>query len=336
MNLSFPFSLKHIALVKIAIAVFNNSEIKVLIQEQRTDGILILNSFECQQEMFEKLMRKLSNVNLPFILKKKVAWSIIPIANEFEYWRAEHIFLTEDNDTDYQCFICWRSFGMIDWQKTAKNLIQNKMLDTTKRFLLSCLYNFKDDVFNIWNEMSASQKECILQDKEFSIVEHWIMWLKHGIEIHWAHLLRNYVASSHQFFHETPFSLSCFSPELTTNDKQEYFRYHIRNSAVCNDDLLVYIHQMEPNERMRSCREHVYHILFFHLEWPFQDRFMHMANSMWKYLRKEEFLYLFLYLTAKLQKMRRDFDYSTLAQEFWQASPAHFKEFVRNVLRPRL
>ncbi|GBM60822.1 hypothetical protein AVEN_162083-1 [Araneus ventricosus] len=323
------------ALVKIVISVFNNSEIKALIHQERTDGMLILTSFAHQQEMFEKFMRILSNINLPPFLKHKIAWLIIPIIHESDYWRAEHIFLTEDVNIDLQSYLRWRSSGMIDWKKTAENLVQTQKLDVTKRFLLSCLYCLKDYVFAIWNEMSAIQKESIIQDKEFSVVEHWVRWLKHGTEINWSRILRNYIASNHQFFHETPLSLSCFAQELTPGERQEYFRHHIRNSAVCNDDLLVYLHQVEPNERLNMFREHAYHILFLHLEWPNQERFMYVVNSMWGYLREDEFLYLFLYLTARQQQMRRDFDYSKLAQEFWQESPDHLKEFVRNALLPR-
>ncbi|CAL1293862.1 unnamed protein product [Larinioides sclopetarius] len=331
MDLSFPYSLKHIALVKMAISLCNNSEIKTLIQQERTEGMLLFTSFAHQHEMFEKFMTFLSNILLPPFLKNKIVCLIMPLTYEFDYWSAEHFFLNKDMNIDLQCYLQWRSSGMINWKKTAESLVQNQKLDINKRFLLSCLYCLKDNVCSIWNEMSAVQKEKNIQNRQFSIVEHWVKWLKHGIEINWSLILRNYIASNHPFFHETPLSLSCFAKELTPIERQEYFRHHIRNNAVCKDDLLEYMFQIEPNERLNIFREHAYHIIFLHLEWPYQEQFMYMINSMWGYLRENEFLYLFLYLTSK-QQMRWDFDYSKLVQEFWQKSPPHFKEFVRNTL----
>ncbi|GFT72342.1 hypothetical protein NPIL_158631 [Nephila pilipes] len=127
----FLLSLERIALVKVAVSIYNNPEMRDLVRNCNRHHCLGLCCFD-KRELF--IRQKASNCAIPKSLLENVLRLIQPIHHEFQRFRKIHY---DDFDIDFGQLknICWNSIGSIDYEETAKILVRSEEFSCLSDFL---------------------------------------------------------------------------------------------------------------------------------------------------------------------------------------------------------
>ncbi|GFU29081.1 hypothetical protein NPIL_97141 [Nephila pilipes] len=180
--MNFVTSLERIALVKVAVIIFNNPENQD--NERKHDPPISYGRYsENNGNLYIK--QKISNCGIPNVLMEQILQLIPPIRRQFEDWRFEHFFKFR-HDFGRMNDICWNFLGTIDYMETAKRLVRSEDFTFFQRFPVACFYFLTNDVLKLWLEASTTEKANLIpyiSDRGtlniiIRVVKQWIKWIK--------------------------------------------------------------------------------------------------------------------------------------------------------------
>ncbi|XP_055925211.1 uncharacterized protein LOC129957093 [Argiope bruennichi] len=184
-QLSFvlKLSLQEMALRKVAINLWNENDILTSIVNFRisalpgddfADIILYMEkrgtlNKKLQQIVEDEVKNKVVKLALPQSLQKQLMRIIKPVGSQMLKWKMsfhnEHMIDSpEDFDIDILKQLHWTSVGVVDYQKTAENLVRHEMLNPHNRYKLACLYSLVDYIPELWKELPEESKAIFYSD----------------------------------------------------------------------------------------------------------------------------------------------------------------------------
>ncbi|GFU02776.1 uncharacterized protein NPIL_467891, partial [Nephila pilipes] len=283
--MNFVASLKRIALVKVAIIIFNNPENQDIVRKSDrpiSDGLCSVNEiYTLSKYLYFK--QKCSNCGIPNVLMEKILQLIPPIRRQFEDWRYEHSFNFR-HDFGQMNDICWSFLGTIDYMETAKRLVRSEDFTFFQRFPVACFYWLTNDVLRLWLAASTTEKEnlipyiidCGSRKNILSAVKQWIKWLEDGAvqKRHYKYLKK--------LIHfpgviPPPFEIwQKLSTEEVKCLRRRILRDHF-GTSIGRD----FFFRMDANIRMELFKQDAHSALSMHLHWPLQTEFLEMAKRLY-------------------------------------------------------
>ncbi|GIY86352.1 hypothetical protein CDAR_513591 [Caerostris darwini] len=322
-------SLKEMMMIKVAILLSRDNEIKSLVVNVKDDFYDSSISFYDLRgnqwtEIQEKAMDKISTVELPTSLQKRIVELIKPLSLEAQKWKGIHSFLGNTvSDQD----ICWKGDGLINWQKTMWTLLIKKKLDVTHRFLLACHYCSLADICTIWNKMTQSNKKSVSAIYEPRLVWNWVEWIHRTVEKIdvWPRGKGNFPL----LYRNVPLGIRTIFSELDLEERQKFLMYFVSNRTLPLDDFRFFISTMDGKHLEELFRMYPYQVLQYFLQWPLHKYFLDVADRLWVYISEEDFQDILRYIIfQRINGGWDDQNYEGLLREFWHRSPDLHKEFV--------
>lgn len=336
MNTSLLPSLERIAATKVAITIYNypGFEIHLRKLEQENNLIEVFN-YDATGKQWDSLKCKLfailQNLQLPLVVQKTVVGLMRPIILEVNSWKDDH---SDILDVDHlQGSLRWNPEGTINRLETAKALIGSEAINMFCRFILASFYFLKDEVHDLWNRMSDSDR-AKLSDNSCYVSRHlivrlWTNSLLRGSKMNWKRLARK-CSTKLPDWDDKLLTMRNFFHHLTSKQRRQCLRFAARNGFLQPEDLRLCLPQLKEKQQEQVLKELPYHVLKCHLQWPLQNKFRDVANCLWKHLSTECFSKLLNFiLRSKIALGWSDFDYFELFQTFWLQSPAEYKERVK-------
>ncbi|GIY61494.1 uncharacterized protein CDAR_226821 [Caerostris darwini] len=246
--------------------------------------------------------------------------------------------------------ICWNSDGTLDTLRTLKNLLQNPDIIHPRPFLIAWDNCMQDDFKRLWYEMNECQKADVAKcAKEYGIkIEH-----AKKCNIHSCHSKRKIprtevrfsgsIYSSVRWFRReedlyarsynsnmTP-ALKCLLGKLTLEMKKDKLEsLFISQGGATFDVFNIYQCFLNEKERIELVKNNLLQTLIHCLDWPRQNFFFKMLDTMWDNVKNYEYCALLKYLLcAKIYTKERDFDYFMLFVQLWHICPAEYKDYIK-------
>ncbi|GFS81865.1 uncharacterized protein NPIL_189341 [Nephila pilipes] len=323
------FSLRSLALAKVAVVICNDPEIRVSHYVSRH------LSDECIAKQMKRILliqKKISNLNLPLVLEKDMNILMGPISDEIAGWKMDHSTILGDTVMGDDMEYIWKDKGTIDRLKTAKHYTECESKDISLRFQMACVYWLEDAAKRLWDEMPETTRRDLSavrsQDQEWeTAVEDWITMLKSGAS-DWR---------QHSFSHPLPWycqdSLVIqgnLLQQLPLGDQMHVLRdvmkkdVPIRTRSFCLSRLdakqFAEVFEKEPLNGFLGL-----------LHWPFYLQYHEVADRIFANLTEDEFCEGLTRLV--FEKMRWKLSrgaYLRLLNDVWFTSPERFKEHIEH------
>ncbi|WP_353279742.1 hypothetical protein [Wolbachia endosymbiont (group A) of Ennomos erosarius] len=361
MNYTLMPSLKHKALVEIAITLWNQDDAWDLASKFYFSSP-ILNVSERKREwqkVEDEVIKKVLKLPLPELLKKELSSFVEAIGWQILIWKQYHKNLLGGKDARASLSkLCWTPRGTIDKEKTAKILVQDENLDIAKRYRLACTYCLEDNILTLWKQISGRKlygKDLRkIRINESPLVSFW----SHHIEEETAQLgdiIRRYCQDDSVTHYEYAFRRSAvsgneaatryFLQKLTPEEKDKVLvrtaEYVAKRRCDCVseftdfsrenyiDVLCFLLSEMDREQQMEVFKSCSYEVLKCFLDWPWQSFFMETAQHMWAFLSEEGYDCLLRVIVNKMIDGNKDYNYQKLFGIFWQQGPStHTKHVI--------
>ncbi|RDD35197.1 hypothetical protein Wcon_00664 [Wolbachia endosymbiont of Cylisticus convexus] len=357
MNYILKPSLEHITLVKIAITLWNQDDIRALTARFYFRSLILSERRKEWQVVEDRVIEKIPGLLLPGPLEKKVLNFIKPIGLEILKWREYH----DQNSylgIDLPNELCWTSQGTVDQKKTAEVLIKDENLDITIRYRLACIYCLEDDIRELWNKIPENRRKSFYSEEDPRKVrqqELVVLWtydikgevnkLDNMIERRWQSKCSPYqYAFEYAAVGGNKAAAEYFLQKLTSREREEslvrsagYVANRRCNSSrnrtdlpkECYADVLCFLlSQMDKEQEAEVFKGYPRKVLKCFLDWPWQNLFMETANRMWDFLSEEDYNYFLRETVDKVIEGHKDYDYQKLFGELWQQSPNASQRYV--------
>lgn len=358
MNYALKPSFEHMALIKIAVTLWNQDDIRALMAKFYFP-LLGSERREKWQEIEDKVIEKVLQLPQPGPLKEKILSFIRPIGLQILKWLEYH------RENCYFCIklpneLCWTPQGTVDKKKTAGMLIKDENLDITRRYKLACIYCLENDIPELWNKIPENRRKSFYSEEDPRKVR------QQELVVLWTYDIKGEVARMENMI-ERRLQRKCppcqyafgyaavggnkaateyFLQKLTHEERKEslarYAGYvaNRRCDSASNrtdlpkehyaDVLCFLLSQMDEEQQIEVFKSHPYEVLKCLLDWPWQSLFMDTANLMWDFLSEEDYDLLLRIIVDKVIDGYKDCDYQKLFGEFWQQSPNAHKRYVIN------
>ncbi|GFT24670.1 uncharacterized protein NPIL_30511 [Nephila pilipes] len=319
MAVIFLHSLLHLTVVKLAMGICHDYEVKKLFKR-----LSCYLPYPLVPEWEMLIERKASEFGLPHILHNKVIQTVHAMLFDIRKWLPFQFgsMTYEENFVDS---LHWKTDGTIDITKTGKSLLQIGDLTDIVRFQIACSFCLEDDIRILWQKLPEWEKECLSTSHTFSVRSHyWIPKLK-GDEVK--------VNSEFIFCCGNPFpnmvQLKFLLNEMEIDERLEALNNVILLTKMDETDMWLCLLQMIIQEQEYFFKKYPYQVLLCLTEWPYLHFFLDAAEHIWPYLSKSAFTEVLRWIKLRCQDMQH-FDYNELFEEFWNRSPADFKEYVNS------
>ncbi|WP_264339069.1 hypothetical protein [Wolbachia endosymbiont (group A) of Cydia splendana] len=357
MNYTLTPSLEHITLVKIAITLWNQDDIRALTARFYFRSLILSERRKEWQVVEDKVIEKIPELLLPEPLKKKVLNFIKPIGLEILKWREYH----DQNSylgIDLPNELCWTPQGTVDKKETAVVLIKDENLDITRRYRLACIYCLEDDIRELWSKMPENRRKSFYSEedprkvRQQELVVLWTYYTKgevnkldNMIERRWQSKCSPYqYAFEYAAVGGNKAATEYFLQKLTSKEKEESL---VRSAGYVADrrcdsarnrtdlpkehyaDVLCFLlSQMNEEQQTEVFKSYPYEVLKCLLDWPWQSFFMKTVSRMWDFLSGKDCNYFLREMVDKVIEGHKDYDYQKLFGKFWQQSPDAHKRYV--------
>ncbi|GFS92377.1 uncharacterized protein NPIL_540121 [Nephila pilipes] len=336
-------SLEYQALLRIVAGLWN--------RENARNGIwfsLHSSVFEYFNQFMSVIRNDINHLPLPTKSKKELFHFSEGIALEMFRWNVHHnenynLNIIIPNN------ICWKPLGTLNYEETAKLLIQNSTLPVFTRFYLSCMYGLEDSIKELWNAIPIYQRSLLRSEMYF--VYYWLNVLTLDTSSPWNGYreIRQMENLTIDVFRTSIYRRDIFvsdyiikkiKPEnklnklLITefkNTTTRIYKFFPRMSCMVKfpySDIFCWLfHKLEKKQQQKMLMKHPFPVLLCYLEWPRQELFIEMAPYMFKYLSGIHFGFLLKEIAYKVLHFK-DFDYETLFGQFGRQSLVTHKEFA--------
>ncbi|GFQ71708.1 uncharacterized protein TNCT_676861 [Trichonephila clavata] len=325
-------SLQKLAIVKIAVCVYTNPEVR----EFENNSMGHFGFYATHERNWVSFIReRVSQCELREDFQKKVITYMKPLSLELSSWhrclRDMFVFLAEDISP------VWSSSGAIDQLRTAKKLVHCQDLPFLERFSLACLFWMSDDILKIWEKASSQEKEKAIRNvirNEFSIfmneadrklrsefLKKWITWIKKGAVDHEQYYFYGFALFSMPYIPMQSHLLTKSSPQLVL----ESLGIRLRSNGRLNNLEYICLVNLDVKYQNELYKTKPYGLLRAFLHWPLQSHFLEMADRLWSYLTEDDFDQLLCSILEKLRQGWEDANYGDLLKRFFFRSPKEFR-----------
>ncbi|GFT41955.1 uncharacterized protein NPIL_697341 [Nephila pilipes] len=331
LNLNFVPTLQHMALAKVAIAIYSDREVQAF---ERSLNVSFC--FMPDEMWMDFINKKVSSLVSVVVLQQRVSNLIRAISYEVYKWRHEH-FKPKSNYLVFLRDICWTSLGTIDRLKTALRLLQSENIEVRNRFVLACLYCVEESIEFFWHQMNREQRRQFPKYNSSSLVRFYTAKLKKGTEIRWSKFIsvpqpriKREVAWSVQ---DISIGLRYFFTRLSSKEKQRCLAKAI-NQLVYPGDIRFYLCNVNWDELTRFFQVFYLELITYFLHWPLQSLFLDVLRRLWQFFTEESFANLVHCILQRiLRNGWRDYDYVSLVQNIWSMCSDDEKErFMKHSL----
>ncbi|GFT86811.1 uncharacterized protein NPIL_227601 [Nephila pilipes] len=270
-------------------------------------------------------------------LQRKIIAMMRPISYEYMLWKCSYVYFTGGQDP-LPNDLHWKSDGTIDRLETANLLIESATFPMTQRFRLACNCWLEEDVLKVWDKMDTRLQEALIESYSCEHRDQYCAF--HEIEVNVHKWIRWYEKRFENISREENWFLSYglnsaflhgYHPQKLKPGEQQCFVKHALYEYALPDDIRGCILLTEIGQRAELVKLRPYEVLQAFLLSPWQSLFMEMANHAWEHLSETCFLCLLHVLFCQRILLNwKDFDYVQLLQDFFNKSPDHFKEFVKD------
>ncbi|CAL1286333.1 unnamed protein product [Larinioides sclopetarius] len=359
LNLVSKLSLSEMALRRVVINLWNESDIPAEIEGETNFTWKARNSFE--PKFSNEVEKKVSKLLLPELLKKRMLDVAEPLRIEISKWQWLHnnffIRITHKKfDMNIYEQLCWTCTGAIDYRKTAEKLVRLKTLDIEKRYRLACFYCLEDCIPELWMDLPEKYKSRFNDDV------HPSLYNTYYLEYYWASVLKGeefrlndivpgeFVNTSSTY--QSLFTYSaCKGSKAATKYFFQKFTDQERSSAlfriVCDaferfktahwlsydvqldlrsDVLLYLLSLLNREEQMQILKQHPSICLKCFLDWPWQDLLLDIADTIWNFLPEDHYDAVLERLFHNVFIFGTGYYLPELFRNFFMRSPVDFKK----------
>ncbi|GBN06474.1 hypothetical protein AVEN_177232-1 [Araneus ventricosus] len=349
-------SLKEMALRRVAVLLWYDSDILTSISKFQSDTLFCINRRKEWRETIDKKIKdKMLKLNLPESLTKQMIDIVEPISLEIKRWKTFH------GDFIYNSYkeisspdlakLCWTTVGTINYQKTAEEFVRCNALNVEGRYKLACLYCLEDYIPFLWEELPKYMKEHFYN--EYVTLPY--------LPYFWPHILKRELSkldyllrtSGRNLFTLNQYAFE-YSAEKGNKTAAEYFfqkltqeereaslmRTTLAVLANPNMELNKYVADfpkekfsdvfcyllslMTPEQQLEILQARPVDVFLCFLDWPWQDLFLENADLIWTLLHPSGYGDLILKMMYRYSTS--DFYFPKLFQDFFMQSPLDFKK----------
>ncbi|GBM41662.1 hypothetical protein AVEN_46934-1 [Araneus ventricosus] len=247
--------------------------------------------------------------------------------------------------------LCWTAAGVLDYRKTAEELIRSDVIGVVGRYQLASLYCLEDWIPLLWNEL-PEEKKLYFYDEKRHLESRWL-----PLQFSWPYIIkgelsklysltrsyRRKLVSLHQFAFEESVEMpnkaaaEFFFQKLTQEEKEASLIPITKNLLAYRNcyqgvfpkekvsEMLRYLLSvMTPDQQMRIFHEHAYTVLRSFVDWPCQDQFSEIADLVWNFLPESDYN---SFLREMYERLRNSgYYFQMLFQEFFLRIPCDFRK----------
>ncbi|GFT02621.1 hypothetical protein NPIL_496141 [Nephila pilipes] len=170
------FSLELLSMTKVAVLLYSDPDISVS-----------QNGFVSVKERDTTVEKKLSNLDLPPVIKRTITRLSKPLSDQIKQWVLDHLSILNFGTSIPPNKYVFKDNGTIDRIKTAKNYIENENNNVYLRFLMASVYWFEEEARTLWNEMPRAIRSHLFSIRPYPscplwlfAVMHWIVYIRSG------------------------------------------------------------------------------------------------------------------------------------------------------------
>ncbi|GBO45744.1 hypothetical protein AVEN_179675-1 [Araneus ventricosus] len=337
--------LKEMALRRVVVLLWSDSEILASISKLPTQWCYNDASRKpLLKTIVDKVKDKVSKLELPKSLTKRMIDIVHPIGVEIRRWKEIHqdrfSILLEDINLPVWVKLCWTTAGTIDDKKTAEALIRCDVLDVQKRFQLACVYCLEDYIPLLWEELPGEMRDHY--QNENNLYFPYFCWphiLKGELDV--LDFLRRTSDRNLTSFNQWAFEQSVeddnkiaaeyFFLKLTHEEREAslmrsahavlanyYFDAEMFSGVVC-----YLLSVMTPEQQIELVKARPIDVLTCFFDWPLQDLFLENVGLIWTFLPPSGYGDLLSRMAKRLQLHY----FPKLFQECFMQSPLDFKKY---------
>ncbi|GFQ92204.1 uncharacterized protein TNCT_171 [Trichonephila clavata] len=349
MDLNSPATLKFYSSVTVVSSLFYHENLFSLkqIQLHRVGWVTVQDS----------VARQVKYLNLPESVNKSLHEVIQPIGDQIRKWLCKHESVIQKRITLYGQFI-WTSHAMIDYKKTAENLLKSGELEPLSAFILACINSIDNYVTLLWPKVKNVRKDitrCLRQNKKFDTnyppeVTLWVAKVSNqaskylSANDHTGEKDIDTVGFQNAVQSGNTASARYFITKLDPQSKPQEIRQSAVNVMSCGRyfnpaTLLFLFSQMDNNQIDQILRENAENALLCFLEWPLQKFFLILANKLWNCMSQSVFHSILQAIVQQIIQhhsipnygsfenpdVYRKFYFECIFKEFWLSSPEQYR-----------
>lgn len=355
-------TLEDIALVKVVVILWNQDDIRALLNEL-SFPLSVSDRTEKWQDIEFKVILKVLQLPQPKLLTKKMLGFISPIGTQILNWMKHHADRFFNIKLPNE--LCWTPQGTVDRKRTAEMLVKDDNLDIITRYKLACVYCLEDCVSEMWNELPQRKKESFYNEnfpteKKFSRLHNLVVFFTYGMKREMARMegmIEKILLGRHSqgfspyryaFGHAADcgnkVAVEYFLQKLTPGERVEamfwaakfvkarlYDCYRNPHTYIPKEYyvevLCFFLSELEGPQQEAFIREYTYEVLKSFLDWPWQTFFMETTNQVWEFLHVMDYDCLLELIIHKEVNGLKDWDYRELFRELWTQSPDTHKNY---------
>lgn len=322
MNFPLKASLEHMALLRIAISLWNQKDVLAL---QRAVILSFIPDPLEWEKIEERVIEKAQQLSLPKLIKEKVLGVIKPIGMKIFRWIRNYRKKEKWIGTDYERDIhtdlppefFWTSQCTIDVKKTAETLIRKETFDVHRCYRLACEYCLEDDIRRLWKKLPKKLKQNL---NEYPVTRFWTDYMKRRRAGHTSFKKEFYKSVQDA----NKIASKYFLERLTLQEREESLK--CIDNYVEPDFLLFLLQELKEEERVKILKNIPCEVLYCFLEWPWQKYYIDVANCMWNFLSSKDFAWILGDIIWKVRRGYKDYNYQGLFLEFLHKSPSALKD----------
>lgn len=360
MNFPLKLSLEHIALVKIAITLWNKHDVRTSVEQSSfsrsvDDGCRIPIELKGEwKNIEEKVALNVSQLAISTHLKEKVLCYTQAVGIQILKWMQYHIKCC-NYDLGLPNKFCWSPRGTIDKRKTAEMLLKDESIDIITRYKLACTYCLEGDIFKLWNKIPENRK---LESDNLSFDNEDIIEISPNMDLldYWGkYVTEDEEGKDHMIYFDGPYMLKRAAQGGNQAATEYFFLQQIEREELrvwaafqalckreclygitgppqlyCSEVLCFLLSVMNNEQQLTVFQKYPIQTLHCLLDWPWQNFFIEIVSQVWSFLPDSCYPSLLIIIIDKMKAGYKDHNYQKLFRYVWQQIPHSYKSGIIN------
>ncbi|GBN25873.1 hypothetical protein AVEN_10450-1 [Araneus ventricosus] len=265
-------------------------------------------------------------------LQKKLENFISPLFCEIEEWEKICYRSSSIDDDTFIIIVnnipqCWLTDGTIDREKLVQLVVKNNNILLTNRFIFACTYCLYEDVLNLWELLSETEKSLLRIDSDF-VVKNWITWLESRSNKDWQFCVAWILGTS--LWYKNVYVLKRVLGALTPSERSHYLLKALTQREVSSSVVRYCLSLMTRNEQELFFKESPVKVFECITSWPVRSCFFDIVDLLRPYLTADTFCNILNRLLLQMKNQKRDcVELLVILKNFWIKSPRHFQNIAK-------